>query len=139
MSEALVDSFLKTETTSLARTRSLAALKDLVSGWRRSWLWLALARQDIRMKYRGSILGPFWLTISTGIMIGSMGYLYAKLFNSDPATYLPFLTVGLVMWGFVAGLITEGCGTFTGAAGVLHQVPLPYSIHVYRLVTRNII
>jgi len=139
MSDTVIDTFQRSETSSLAWSRSLLALKDLGDGWRRSWLWLALARQDIRLKYRGSLLGPLWLTISTGIMIGSMGFLYAKIFNSDPATYLPFLTVGMVMWNFIAGLITEGCMTFTGAGNVVHAVPLPYSIHVYRLITRNVI
>lgn len=139
MTETSVDLLHDRKATSLAWSRAVDASKDLIEGWRRSWLWLALARQDIRLKYRGSLLGPFWLTISTGIMIGSMGFLYAKLFNSDPSTYLPFLTVGLVMWNFIAGLINEGCATFSSAANVVHQVPLPYSIHVYRLITRHLI
>lgn len=139
MAETLVDAMHDRNATGLVRSRAFDASKDLIAGWRRSWLWLALARQDIRLKYRGSLLGPFWLTISTGIMIAAMGFLYAKLFNSDPSTYLPFLTVGLVMWNFIAGLINEGCGTFSNAANVVHQVPLPYSIHVYRLITRNLI
>jgi len=68
-----------------------------------------------------------------------MGFLYAKLFNSPPSKYLPFLSVGLVLWQFLASLITEGCGTFTSVSTVIQQVPMPVSIHVYRLVLRNLI
>lgn len=112
---------------------------DLLSGLRKSWLWTEVAKQDIRLRYRGSILGPFWLTISTLVMIGSMGFLYAKLFHTAVSSYLPFLTIGLVTWQFLSALITEGCGTFTTASSIIQQVPLPYSVHVYRVVFRNLL
>ena len=52
---------------------SAAAWDDLVEGMSKSWMWSAMAMQDIRMRYRGSLLGPFWLTISMVIMIAAMG------------------------------------------------------------------
>jgi ABC-type polysaccharide/polyol phosphate export permease len=41
-----------------------AAWTDLVEGVSKSWMWSALAMQDIKMRYRGSLLGPFWLTLA---------------------------------------------------------------------------
>ena len=38
---------------------------------------MALAFQDIKLRYRGSVLGPFWLTISTVVMVASMGVIYS--------------------------------------------------------------
>lgn len=120
-------------------SRAVQALLDLLVGLRKSWLWSEVAKQDIRLRYRGSILGPFWLTVSTLVMIGSMGFLYAKLFHTAVSSYLPFLTVGLVTWQFLSSLIIEGCGTFTNASSIIQQVPLPYSVHVYRVVFRNLL
>jgi ABC-type polysaccharide/polyol phosphate export permease len=40
-------------------SRTTAALHDLISGTSKSWMWTAMAQQDIRLRYRGSILGPF--------------------------------------------------------------------------------
>ena len=125
--------------TTARPSRAAQAATDLVVGLGKSWLWGEIAKQDIRLRYRGSMLGPFWLTLSTAIMIGSMGFLYAKLFHSPASSYLPFLTVGLVIWQFLASLITEGCGTFTAVSSVIQQVPMPYSVHVYRLVYRNLL
>jgi len=120
-------------------SRSELARRDLVEGMGKSWLWTELALQDIRLRYRGSILGPFWLTVSTIIMVAAMGVLYAKLFRMDVTTYLPFLTVGLIVWQFVSTIITEGCTTFVAVAGIVQQVKLPYSLHAYRLVYRNLL
>ena len=116
-----------------------AAWADLVEGMSRTWMWSAMAMQDIRMRYRGSLLGPFWLTISMVIMIAAMGLIYARMFNMEIARYLPFLTVGLVIWSFVSTVITEGCQTFLSAQNVITQVRMPFSVHAWRTVYRNLI
>jgi ABC-2 type transport system permease protein/lipopolysaccharide transport system permease protein len=69
-----------------APSSTMEAWRDLVAGLSRAWLWTALAGQDIKLRYRGSLLGPFWLTLSTCIMIGAMGFIYARLFHTDVAS-----------------------------------------------------
>jgi ABC-type polysaccharide/polyol phosphate export permease len=119
--------------------RVAAAATDLRDGLRQSWLWMALAHQDMRLRYRGSVLGPFWQTVTTIVMIGAMGLIYARLFHTRLNDYLPMLTVGLILWQFISGMITEGCSTFYSVQGIIQQVKLPFSLHVYRLVYRNIL
>ena len=120
-------------------SRATLAWRDLAEGLQKSWLWTELALQDIRLRYRGSMLGPFWLTISTTVMVVAMGVLYAKIFRMDVTSYLPFLAVGLVLWQFVSQLVIDGCFTFLAVAGIMQQVRLPYSLHAYRLVCRNLL
>src|SRR5271166_3136600 len=78
------------------RSRWVETCADLVAGVAKSWIWVGWATQDIKLRYRGSMLGPFWLTISTVVMIMSMGLIYAKIFHTDISSYFPFLTVGLI-------------------------------------------
>jgi ABC-type polysaccharide/polyol phosphate export permease len=116
-----------------------AAWSDLVEGSAKSWMWSAMAMQDVKMRYRGSLLGPFWLTISIAIMIAAMGLIYARLFNMEITHYLPFLTVGLVIWNFISTVIIEGCQTFLSAHNIITQARMPFSIHAWRIVCRNLI
>ena len=60
---------------------------------------LYLARADIRQRYRRSSLGPFWITISTGVMIACIGIIFGSLFKSPMSDFLPFLAAGLIIWG----------------------------------------
>ena len=120
-------------------SRTEAAWADLVEGMSKSWMWSAMAMQDIKMRYRGSLLGPFWLTISMVIMIAAMGVIYARMFNMEISRYLPFLTVGLVIWNFVSTVINEGCETFLSARNIITQVRMPYSVHAWRTVYRNLV
>ena len=118
-------------------SRALLAWRDLAEGWRRRWMWVPLALQDIKLRYRGSMLGPFWLTLSTLIMVVAMGLIYPRLFHVDPRTYIPYLALGLIVWGLLSSLATEGCDTFLREESVIQQVPVPFSIHAYRCVCRN--
>ncbi|WP_370746234.1 ABC transporter permease [Parasutterella sp.] len=108
----------------------LDALKDLS-------LSLYLARSDIRQRYRRSTLGPFWITISTGVMIGCIGGIFGGLFKSPMFEFLPFLASGLIIWNFIASTIMEATTTFVGAEPIIKQLPLPLFLHCLRMVARN--
>jgi ABC-2 type transport system permease protein/lipopolysaccharide transport system permease protein len=73
------------------------------------------------------------------IMITAMGIIYARLFKTDLHEYLPYLTIGLILWQFVSSVITDGCQTFLAVSNVIQQVPMPFSVHAYRVVCRNLI
>ena len=141
MAEVLGDTQVSAPVSVLAPVPSQTALAflDIVAGARAPNLWRVLGWQDIRQRYRRSKLGPFWLTISTGVLVGSLGVLYAALFKVEVANYLPFVAVGFLVWGLVSGLINDGCAAFIGAGTIIKQVELPLSVHVYRVVWRNLI
>jgi len=117
--------------------RRAAALEDLATGLRRWRLPAALARLDIRNRYRGSVLGPFWLTLSTAVMVVGLGLLYSSLFKMELAGYLPFIAVSLIVWTMISQTVTDACTSLTSAEGIIRQLPLPFSVHVLRCVFRN--
>lgn len=121
--------------TGLGHLRNAA--RDILEGLGLLRLALTLGWLDIRLRYRGSLLGPFWLTISTAVMVGSMGVLYATLFHINVRTYLPFLSFSLVLWGWLNMVITDGCEAFSGVAGMIHAVRMPYMVHALRLAIRS--
>jgi ABC-type polysaccharide/polyol phosphate export permease len=100
-------------------------------------LWLALGMQDIRQRYRRSLLGPFWLTISMGVMIGAMGPLYGALFKYNAASFIPHLALGLIFWGFIAGQIGDFGEAFSNSTNYLRQMKLPLSMFVFRVMCRH--
>ena len=50
-------------------------------------------------RYRGSILGPFWITLSMGLMVVGIGVLYANLFGVALHDFMPFVALGIVFFG----------------------------------------
>lgn len=102
-------------------------------------LWTTLGWQDIKQRYRRSSLGPLWITLSLGISVLAMGFLYAKLFHQDIHSYLPFLSVGMVFWALISSLLIESTVVFIGAEGIIKQIPMPFGVHILRMIWKNII
>jgi lipopolysaccharide transport system permease protein len=102
-------------------------------------IWGTLGWHDIRQRYRRSVLGPFWFTLSTAIMVVVLGALYSTLLQQEITNYLPFLAVGLVVWQYLASIINEGCTSFIGSAYLIKQIRLPLTVHACRIVWRNFV
>ena len=117
--------------------RLVRALDDLRRGLTQSELWLTLGWHDIQRRYRRSTLGPFWLTLSMAATIAGIGLLYASLFQMDVSVYLPQLAFGLIVWGLIASVMNDGCGTFIDASQTIRQIRAPLSVYVYRMMWRN--
>ncbi|WP_166531925.1 ABC transporter permease [Blastococcus xanthinilyticus] len=114
-----------------------SALADLSGGWGQRSLWGHLGWQDIRQRYRRSVLGPIWITISMAVTAVALGILYAGLFGNDLSVQLPYILVGFIVWAFISGCITEGADVFIANEGLIKHLPAPLSVHVYRLVWRQ--
>ncbi|MGX1788267.1 ABC transporter permease [Bosea sp. NPDC055332] len=102
-------------------------------------LWLTMGWYDVRQRYSRSVFGPFWVTISLAVFVAGLGITYAALFRVPVAAYLPYVTVGMVLWSLITALLNEGVATFTAATAAIKQMPAPIGIHVLRVIWRNLI
>lgn len=112
------------------------ALQDIFAGLENWELWLYLSWHDIKLNYRRSALGPLWITISMAVTIAAMGLLYGKLFKMDLAVYYPFLATGMLSWNLISTLLLEGMNIFVDAEGFIKQMKQPYSLYIFRTVSK---
>lgn len=124
---------------SVNRASYEAVLRDLLEGLSMWRVWMTLSYLDIKRRYRRTLIGPWWTSLSHGIFICAMGFLFAKLWKIDIETYLPYLASGFVGWLYVASLITDSCTVFTTNGAIMHQTRMPYSFFVYNYVCRNLL
>jgi lipopolysaccharide transport system permease protein len=113
------------------------ALQDLnasLAAWR---LWSLLGWLEIRQRYARSKLGPFWLTISMGVIVGSIGVVYGTLFNQNIAVYLPMMGIGLVFWTLLISIINESCMAYINSAGYIRQTATPKLLFMLQVGWRN--
>ncbi|RQX84322.1 ABC transporter permease [Burkholderia anthina] len=117
-------------------TLSLADLRKSIASWR---LWTLLGWLEIRQRYARSRLGPFWLTISMGVMITSLGVVYGTLFGQKMNEYLPFLAASIVLWGLFSTTVVEGSVAYINSASYIRQMATPKLIYILQVVWRNLI
>ena len=115
------------------------AMSDFVDGLKAHRVWMMLARMDIKQRYRRSVLGPFWITITMMIFILAIGPLYGRLLRMGSEQFIPYLAMGIITWGLISGVIMDGAGAFVGAENLVRTVKLPYTVHILRVLQRNLI
>jgi ABC-type polysaccharide/polyol phosphate export permease len=115
------------------------AWRDIGTGIGDVELWGRLGWQEVKRRYRRTAFGPLWSTLSLGIFVFSLGFIWANLWHQETKSYLPFLSGGLVAWVFVSTLINESCTIFTAAESLIKQVQFPYTSLVCAAVWRNLI
>jgi len=115
------------------------ALADIGQALREWELWFTMAWQDIKQRYRGSMLGPFWVTISMGVQVAAWSIVFGQLFGASLAEYIPYLTLGSLVWSWMSSSVNESTQLFVMAQRYVKQIRLPVTLFIFRLIARNTI
>lgn len=108
----------------------------VITGWR---IWFTLAWNNIKLRYRRSSLGPFWITASMGVRIYFMGFLYGHLFKVNITEYFPFLASGIIAWTLINTILAEAAQTFVHQENYLRNMKILYSHLIMNCLLRNLI
>ena len=115
------------------------ALDDIRRGLAQWRLWTALGLYEIRLRYRRTSLGPFWMTFNLGLTISLAGLVFGVLFKVRAETYLPHLASGLVMWFAITATLGEASRCYVDAGHCIKQIKRPLSVYILVVVWRNFI
>lgn len=100
---------------------------------------LHLAWMDVKARYKKSILGPFWMTFGNLIAVVGLGIVWSSLLGEDPKTFIPAISIGLILWQLLASTIGEGTSAFIRQASIIRNVAMPVWFFTIRAVARQII
>lgn len=124
------------------------ALSDITTAFSRWELWLYLAFHDIRTRYRRTVLGPVWLTITMAVSVVGLGILYGTLWSGGKGlfaeggqltTFFPWLVSGMVCWQFLNGIVIDGCSVFINNGTLINTVRTQLTLHVYRVLVTQLV
>jgi lipopolysaccharide transport system permease protein len=108
--------------------------RDLVASIRLFRVWGFLAVNDLRVRFARSRLGFGWIFLSFAVWAGGVGLVYARLFELDAKEFVPYLTIGFAIWGYLTSSIVESGSAFIVAAGYIKQFNLPKQVYVWRAI-----
>lgn len=117
----------------------LDAIVDLGAGAKRWRTSLKLALQDIELRYKRSLLGPFWISASLVATMLALAFVFSAVFQQEFARYIAFLGSGLLAWQLILALVNEGAASVTEHSAFLQNVRMPLSTAAARIVIRNFV
>ena len=82
-------------------------------------MWIYLGWLEIRLRYRRSIIGPLWITISMAVFVTVLGVVYSKILGAGSEEYIPAMAIGFIIWSYISAICNESCNTFVAASALI--------------------
>ncbi len=99
-------------------------------------LWMHQGRAEVLRRYRRTVLGPLWHTLSLGVFIAVTGVIWSSIMKADLHRYMLFLPSGLIVWGMISAYVVDGTAILTGAQQQALSSRMPYPMLAMALVWR---
>jgi ABC-type polysaccharide/polyol phosphate export permease len=115
-----------------ARAQLHAAVNDLREGLRRWRNWSYLAVENVKNRYRRTVLGPWWLTLQMGIYIVGISVVFGHLLHAGIRSFLPYVALGFIAFALLSGLMRAGAEVFINGSSTLKSTRQPLSSLVLR-------
>jgi homopolymeric O-antigen transport system permease protein len=115
------------------------AIGDVLETLKVQGLAWHLAMRDIRLRYRRTVIGPFWTVLSVSIFVAALGIVSALIFGQDVPTFLPRFAAAYFVWVTIVAFVLESAVAFTGAEQVIRSMRSPLTLHIERVIIRNTI
>jgi ABC-type polysaccharide/polyol phosphate export permease len=109
-----------------------AAVTDIREGLRRWRSWSYLSVENVKNRYRRTVLGPWWLTLQMVIFIVGMSIVFGQLLNNDLRRFLPYVGLGFMAFSLLSGLTSTAAVVFIAGSSTLKSTRQPLSNLVLR-------
>ncbi len=118
---------------------NLEFFKDAISVIKKHDAWLYIAWVDIKLRYKRTALGPFWMVVVSFISIFCIAGLGSLLFSIKLAEYFPYVACGMVTWSLISALITESCMLYINQQWLIKNIKTSLLNFCFRLFVKNLI
>ena len=99
-------------------------LSNFLFLYKKKALIYELIKRDIRARFKKSIIGPGWITISSLIYISVVTFIFSNLFNMDDE-YIIYITSGVISWQYINSSISSSSGILRSSKGWINNTSLP--------------
>jgi lipopolysaccharide transport system permease protein len=100
--------------------------------WKLRYFWISLVRNDLRNRYRRSVIGMGWSLLHPILMTAVLCAVFSQLFGLSVRTFAPNLLSGLTFWGLITASVMDGCQSFLRSESYIRQQPAPLAIYSLR-------
>ena len=111
---------------------------DLLKVRKYQRLCLALAVEDMKDRYRRSLLGVIWIAVSFFAFIGIYAAIFGEL-NPESPSFILHLVIGFALWTFINALIVDGISCYLRCSSWIMSCNLPYSVYLLQFVYRAVL
>ncbi len=85
----------------------------------------SLVAKDLKLKYRGSVLGFMWSLVNPLMMLGVYSFAFGVILHANTDGFVFRLLIAILAWSFFSGSLMMSTGAIVDNAGLLKSVLFP--------------
>lgn len=90
--------------------------------WEKRSLIVILALNDVKLRYRKSVLGFFWSFLEPLLMLAVLYFVFTNIIKSNIQNYPLYLLLGLIIWYMFQRSTLMGQSSLLERAGIIQKV-----------------
>jgi ABC-type polysaccharide/polyol phosphate export permease len=87
-----------------------------------------LVLRDLRLKYRGSVLGFVWSMVNPLVTVGIYAVAFGYILRVPTESFVLYLVSGLLAWGYFAASVSASTGSVIDSGSLVKSVYFPRAI-----------
>lgn len=106
--------------------------------WKFRELIYTFVARDLKVRYRGSVLGFLWSFLDPLINAAVLWVIFTFLFARGIENFAIFLLIGILPWNFFASSVGQGSRVVTDNAGLIKKIRLPREVFPIATIIANL-
>lgn len=90
--------------------------------WQRRSLVMLFALNEVKLRYRNSMLGFLWTFLEPLLMLSVLYFVFTNIFKNTIEDYPLYLLLGLIMWYMFSRATSGGLTSLLDKAGIIQKV-----------------
>lgn len=111
----------------MVATVTASFLKEL---WERRHQILMLSLNDVKMRYRNSVLGFVWSFLEPLLMLTVLYFVFTNIFKGNIKDYPLFILLGLIIWYMFSRSTTMGTTSLKDKSAIISKIYFPREVIV---------
>jgi len=100
---------------------------------RRRIIW-ALAIRELKVRYKGSVLGFFWTFMNPLLLMVIYTVVFTSIFKTNIPHYEVYVFSGILLWNVISGCLNDGAACIVQNTSLITKAALPPEIFPLRVV-----
>jgi ABC-type polysaccharide/polyol phosphate export permease len=117
----------------------ISSLNEISEILRYKELLRNLIARDIKVRYKRSVLGIFWVMLHPLLMMIVLSMIFSEIFNVTTKNYSLYVLSGFILWNFFSQSTSSALSSFTSNSSLINKIYLPKSIFPLSVILSGLI
>jgi len=115
----------------------IASKRDWHQALRLAPLWTNLAIEDLRDRYRRTVLGISWIIVSFALFVAVKVVVFGQMAATPMAEFGLFVTLGFGLWSYINSMVVDACTAYMHSRPWILGTSIPYPVFLLQATLRN--